>query len=100
MKIVYTGLRPGEKLYEEMLMEEEGLQCTENESIHIGKRLEMNEMQFFQDLKRLDKACHTEQSDIGAIVADIVPTYSYEKHMEPVFIPSGSRTATSPWRRR
>ena len=89
IKIVYTGLRPGEKLYEEMLMEEEGLQCTENESIHIGKRLDINEMQFFQELKKLEKACHAELSDIGELVANIVPTYSYEKHREPVFIPAG-----------
>ncbi|MEI3292135.1 MAG: polysaccharide biosynthesis protein [Thomasclavelia ramosa] len=46
IKIEYTGLRPGEKLYEELLMEEEGLQDTHNHMIHIGKPIEMNEDTF------------------------------------------------------
>ena len=47
IKIEFTGLRPGEKLYEEMLMDEEGLQDTSNKMIHIGKPIEMDEMRFF-----------------------------------------------------
>ena len=52
--IVYTGLRPGEKLYEELLMEEEGLQDTPNHMIHIGKPIELDKDSFFEDLKELN----------------------------------------------
>ncbi len=50
IKIEFTGLRPGEKLYEELLMEEEGLQETENKLIHIGRPIEFDEAEFFQQL--------------------------------------------------
>ena len=75
IKIVYTGLRPGEKLYEELLMKEEGMQETANKLIHIGKPIEMNDDQFRLQLDRLDKACKAEVSNIKDIVAEIVPTY-------------------------
>ena len=65
--IVYTGLRPGEKLYEEMLMAEEGLQETENALIHIGKPIEIaNEETFFQELADLKIACNENVEDIRA----------------------------------
>ena len=73
--IVYTGLRPGEKLYEEILMDEEGLQSTENELIHIGKPLVIDEERFFADLKLLEEACESESVDAHDIIAQIVPTY-------------------------
>ena len=75
IRIVYTGLRPGEKLYEELLMDEEGLQETENKMIHIGKPIDMDDAWFEQKLKELDKASYDEVSDMKRIVAQIVPTY-------------------------
>ena len=73
--IEYTGLRPGEKLYEELLMDEEGLQETENKLIHIGKPIEMDDELFKEHLKRLEVAYKEETSDMKKIVAEIVPTY-------------------------
>ena len=75
IKIEYTGLRPGEKLYEELLMKEEGLQDTGNKRIHIGKPIEMDDVKFKAQLARLDKASREEVSDMKDIVAEIVPTY-------------------------
>lgn len=73
--IVYTGLRPGEKLYEELLMDEEGLQDTANQLIHIGKPIKIDEEQFLQELRRLDEAAKNETADIRKLVQKIVPTY-------------------------
>ena len=73
--IEYTGLRPGEKLFEELLMDEEGLQETENELIHIGKPIEMDDEWFQEKLKELDRESRMEDGRIKEIVAGIVPTY-------------------------
>ena len=73
--IKYTGLRPGEKLYEEILMDEEGLTGTENELIHIGKPIEMNDDWFLEKLHQIDLASREETDEIRKIVAEIVPTY-------------------------
>lgn len=73
--IVYTGLRPGEKLYEEILMDEEGLTSTPNHLIHIGKPIEMDDDRFAGQLDVLEKACLGEAEDIRDLVAEIVPTY-------------------------
>jgi FlaA1/EpsC-like NDP-sugar epimerase len=75
IKVEYTGLRPGEKLYEELLMKEEGLQETANKMIHIGKPIAMDDERFKDQLARLDKACKAEVSNMKEIVAEIVPTY-------------------------
>ena len=75
IKIEYTGLRPGEKLYEELLMKEEGMQETANKLIHIGKPIEMDDEEFKVHLKALDEACKAETEDMKEIVAKIVPTY-------------------------
>ena len=80
IKIVFTGLRPGEKLYEEMLMKEEGLQETENKLIHIGKPIEMDEEKFLQDLQKLADYVVTEPSDIRQKVREIVPTYTIQQY--------------------
>lgn len=77
--IEYTGLRPGEKLYEELLMEEEGLQETENKLIHIGKPIEMDDEWFKTKLRQLDEASYREDESMKEIVAEIVPTYQYKK---------------------
>ncbi|MCC2255205.1 polysaccharide biosynthesis protein [Ruminococcus sp. CLA-AA-H200] len=75
IKIEYTGLRPGEKLYEELLMDEEGMQETENKLIFIGKPIEMDDEDFKQKLQLLDKESRSESGRIKEIVAEIVPTY-------------------------
>ena len=75
IQIVFTGLRPGEKLYEEMLMDEEGLQDTENNLIHIGKPIELDEEKFLDQLEKLKEYVVTEPSDIREWVKEIVPTY-------------------------
>lgn len=73
--IQFTGLRPGEKLYEELLMEEEGLQDTENQLIHIGKPIEIDEDKFLRQLEELKAICTLEPEDIKKLVKEIVPTY-------------------------
>ncbi len=75
IKIVYTGLRPGEKLYEEILMDEEGLTETENALIHIGKPIEFDEAAFFDQLERLYEEVYNEVPNIKEIISDLVPTY-------------------------
>ena len=79
IQIVYTGLRPGEKLYEELLMGEEGMQETENKKIHIGKPIEMDDAWFAQKLKELNSACTGESDRIRELVSEVVPTYVYKK---------------------
>jgi len=73
--IKFTGLRPGEKLYEELLMDEEGLQSTENELIHIGKPIEFDEEVFKKQLEELDQLSQNDSPEIKEFVSKIVPTY-------------------------
>lgn len=75
IKIEFTGLRPGEKLYEELLMNEEGLKDTENKLIHIGKPIEFDESKFFVQLNELKKAVDKECLDVRPLIQEIVPTY-------------------------
>ena len=75
IKIEFTGLRPGEKLYEELLLDEEGMRDTANKMIHIGKPIELNEHEFFAQLKELKDECQIESSDIRPLIKKIVPTY-------------------------
>lgn len=82
IKIKITGLRPGEKLYEELLMNEEGMTDTENKLIHIGKPIEFDEMVFFKQLKRLKEAANDESADIRELVREIVPTYTPQEGTE------------------
>lgn len=79
IKIEYTGLRPGEKLYEELLMNEEGLQSTKNSLIYIGKPIEMDDELFNKQIKELEEASKEESDHIKKLVAEIVPTYKYVK---------------------
>lgn len=76
IKIEFTGLRPGEKLYEEMLMAEEGMQDTDNKLIHIGKPIQMDEEKFMQQLNDLRDYVVQEPDDIRRVVQEIVPTYT------------------------
>ncbi len=75
IKIEFTGLRPGEKLYEELLMSEEGLQDTENKLIHIGKPIDFDEEQFLIDLAELEKMANQDDRCIKEQVMKMVPTY-------------------------
>mgnify|MGYP002510753143 CR=1 FL=1 len=77
IKIKFTGLRPGEKLYEELLMDEEGMKETANKLIHVGKPIEIDEMQFFLQLKKLKEESKNESGDIRPLIQEIVPTYHY-----------------------
>lgn len=79
IQIEYTGLRPGEKLYEELLMDEEGLQSTENELIHIGHPIQMDDVWFEEKLEELNEASKQESDRIREIVAEVVPTYHYKR---------------------
>ena len=74
--IVFTGLRPGEKLYEEILMKEEGLTETGNKLIYIGKPLNFNEDELFRKLEELKSCLEDESRDIHPIIKSIVPTYN------------------------
>lgn len=75
IEIKYTGLRPGEKLYEELLMDEEGLQDTENKLIHIGKPIKIDENVFFKQLDELYIQVNNETNDVRSLIKEIVPTY-------------------------
>ena len=76
IKIEYTGLRPGEKLYEEKLMAEEGLQKTDNDLIHIGNPIRFDEDEFLQNMEGLMLAAYANEEDqIRGLVKDMVTTY-------------------------
>lgn len=77
IQIQFTGLRPGEKLYEELLMDEEGLQTTSNKRIFIGHPIEMDYEKFERSLARLDEAAWMETDDIRRMVHELVPEYRY-----------------------
>lgn len=79
IEIKITGLRPGEKLYEELLMNEEGMKDTENKLIHIGRPIEMKEDSFFSDLLDLIRLAKSECHDtiIKERLGKMVPTYTY-----------------------
>ncbi len=74
--IVYTGLRPGEKLFEELLLSEEGLGKTPNDLIFIGHLEEIDRVAFEEKLGWLEVACEANSEDIRKLVMDIVPTYT------------------------
>jgi len=75
IKIEYTGLRPGEKLYEEKLMAEEGLEKTPNDLIHIGKPLDFDHDVFLENLDELNKVAYRNTEAIKSYVAKYVTTY-------------------------
>ena len=77
--IEFTGLRPGEKLYEELLMSEEGLQETENKLIHIGKPIEFDEEKFREQLQVLYETAYKDYAGIKKMVQEIVPTYTIKE---------------------
>lgn len=76
IKIEIVGLRPGEKLYEELLMAEEGLQETDNKKIHIGKPIEIDEEKFLSDLDKLIDKAEDNMAGIREDIKEICPTYN------------------------
>ena len=89
IKIEYTGLRPGEKLYEEKLMAEEGLEKTRNNLIYVGHPLDFDEKTFLINIQELMEAAYANRTDIKELVMNAVPTYTpdrrcEEKKKEPV----------------
>ena len=79
IEIKFIGLRPGEKLYEEMLMKEEGMQTTPNKMIHIGKPIELSH-DFFDQLDHLYQVAYDEDSNIRKEVHQMVDTYHYDEN--------------------
>lgn len=75
IKIEYTGLRPGEKLFEEKLMEEEGLKTTKNQLIHIGSPIPFDTEQFLEDIQELMSVSYENTDDIREYVKKAVDTY-------------------------
>ncbi len=77
IRIEYTGLRPGEKLYEEKLMHEEGMEKTKNSLIHIGKPIEFDHQEFLASLPELyHQAMNNEAKTVIEMVVELVGTYS------------------------
>ena len=74
--IVYTGLRPGEKLYEELLMDEEGLQKTANDLIYIGQKINFDVDQFHAQLESLRELTEGQESLLRSRIQTLVPTYA------------------------
>ena len=79
IEIKITGLRPGEKLYEERLMEEEGLTKTANDKISIGKPLDIDEDKLFTTLDMLYNEAYGESEKMKELVQELVPTYRIDK---------------------
>ena len=79
IEIKVTGLRPGEKLYEELLMDEEGLQDTPNHLIHIGKPIELDEENLFKKLDELYVAAYNETDSMKKLVSELVVTYKMQE---------------------
>ena len=79
IKIEFTGLRPGEKLYEELLMDEEGMKTTPNKLIKIGKPINIDKNRLMSSLKILYDAAYSETESIKEFVGDLVDTYKIEK---------------------
>lgn len=82
ISVVYTGLRPGEKLYEEKLMAEEGMKTTPNKLIHIGSPIPFDTEKFMKDLEQLACASYNNQEDIYKLVKMVVPTYRKDKLLQ------------------
>ena len=90
--IVYTGLRPGEKLYEELLMNDEGLEKTANELIFVGHFNDFDRQTLMQRLDSLAAACRGEDGDVRALLRQIVPTYCPADGARPALGPEAQTT--------
>lgn len=80
VNIEFSGLRPGEKLYEEMLMDEEGLRKTENSLIYIGNPIEFDDEWFMEKLENLKEIMYDDKADVRMLIKEIVPTYIVPEH--------------------
>lgn len=82
VEIKFTGLRPGEKLFEELLMDEEGLKSTDNKKIFIGNQIEIDPSILLQKLETLQEyAEHNDNEKTVEMLADIVPTFHHKKNI-------------------
>ena len=79
IKIEFTGLRPGEKLYEELLMNEEGLTKTRHSKIFVGKPIDISSEELNEKLEKLESALELDCEAVKKVVAEVVPTYVYKK---------------------
>lgn len=96
IRIVYSGLRPGEKLYEEKLMAEEGLKKTDNELIHIGAPIPFDQDRFLKNLTTLMNAAYANDDGIRSLVMDMVPTYHPVDNKASQFaVPEQEKTAAA-----
>ena len=75
IKITFTGLRPGEKLYEELLMDEEGLTKTAHSKIFIGKPIDITEEELKEKLAKLESVLHADVETVKSMMEEVVPTY-------------------------
>ena len=81
IEIKFTGLRPGEKLYEELLMDEEGVRKTGNRKIFIGSPLGLSKDTFFEQLAELKKIAYSNHSEnLVQALLDLVPTFTHKEH--------------------
>ena len=87
IKIEFSGLRPGEKLYEELLMNEEGLKKTSHSKIFVGQPIDMTVDELNQKLDTLKSALNDDNNDLKETMAKVVPTYMYnvKKAAEHIF---------------
>ena len=98
IKIAYTGLRPGEKLYEEKLMAEEGLRKTSNKLIHIGSPIPFDTDRFLRQLEDLARAAYANDPDIRRLVMAMVDTYHPGTGEDPLPVPTAAQTQAVPAR--
>jgi FlaA1/EpsC-like NDP-sugar epimerase len=94
IKIEYTGLRPGEKLYEELLMAEEGLEKTAHKKIFIGKQQDMSFQEVIMCIKALENSMESDEM-LRETMAKLVPTYKYEREYKKPEINSLTDDITS-----
>jgi FlaA1/EpsC-like NDP-sugar epimerase len=78
IKIEFSGLRPGEKLYEELLMDEEGLVKTQHSKIFVGQPIDITPEMLEEKLDKLSKAISLGTEEIKKVVSEVVPTYQYK----------------------
>ena len=82
IRITFTGLRPGEKLYEELLMNEEGLRRTMHDKIFVGKPIDIEKEQLLKNLEKLKDVVSGDEETIRKTISEVVPTYHYKKNEE------------------
>lgn len=79
IEIKFTGLRPGEKLYEELLIDDDNKKETANKRIFIGQPIKIDEAEFDEKMKELEKATFSEDENIRQVVKKLVPEYTIQQ---------------------